>query len=82
MLLAHIKYQITHMLCPTLYAAITKDLIFCDFIHVAIMLKGSLHQEIYEYPITTIHTLSPLSIFTNLTAIGHVVHLIPLIIVK
>ena len=25
MLLAHIKYQITHMLCPTLYAAITNE---------------------------------------------------------
>ena len=27
MLLARIKYQITHMLCPTLYAAITNELI-------------------------------------------------------
>ena len=26
MLLAHIKYRITHMLCPTLYAAITNEL--------------------------------------------------------
>ena len=26
MLLADIKYQITHMLCPTLYAAITNEL--------------------------------------------------------
>ena len=26
MLLAHIKYRITHMLCSTLYAAITNEL--------------------------------------------------------
>ena len=26
MLLAHIKYRITHMLCPTMYAAITNEL--------------------------------------------------------
>ena len=28
MFLAHIKYRITHMLCPTLYAAITNELLF------------------------------------------------------
>ena len=26
LLLSHIKYRITHMLCPTLYAAITNEL--------------------------------------------------------
>ena len=30
MLLAHIKYRITHMLCPTLYAAIKNELIFSN----------------------------------------------------
>ena len=30
-LLAHIKYRITHMLCPTLYAAITNELLVCIF---------------------------------------------------
>ena len=34
MLLAHIKYRITHMLCPTLYAAVTNktellETLFC-----------------------------------------------------
>ena len=30
MLLVHIKYRITHMLCLTLYAAITNELIFSN----------------------------------------------------
>ena len=79
MLLAHIKYQNTHMLCSTLYTAITilLEMLFCIFLKkkcvryhclpvvivvIAIRLKGSRHQEVYEYYTTTPHTLFPLSI--------------------
>ena len=46
---AHIKYRITHMLCPTLYAAVTNEL--NDFL--VIRLNGSPHQEVCEYYINT-----------------------------
>ena len=62
MLLAHIKYRIAHMLCTTLYAVKLLETLFCikkcvslpiryDFI--VIRLKGSPHQEVCEYSITT-----------------------------
>ena len=37
MLLVHIKYRITHMLCPTLYAAITNELIFSNAVFVLLL---------------------------------------------
>ena len=62
MLLAHIKYRITHMLCPTLYAAITaRNAVLylkqkCESLpirydFIVIRLKGSQHQEVCKYSI-------------------------------
>ena len=77
MLLAYIRFRfITHLLCPSLYAPITNELIFRNavlhFLNVfgtaayqvwfkAMRLKDSPHQDVSKYSKSTPHTL-PVSI--------------------